>query len=73
MEMLGEAIRKIRITKGYSQQYVADSINVSQSTFNRIENGRSEISVPKFLRVCEVLDADPFDFIHNNAVNHNGQ
>lgn len=45
MEMLGEAIRKKRITKGYSQQYVADSINVSQSTFNRIENGRSEISV----------------------------
>jgi transcriptional regulator with XRE-family HTH domain len=42
---LGENIRKIRELKGFSQQNLADEINVDQKTISRIEKG--ELS-PKF-------------------------
>lgn len=56
--LIGDQIRKKRIDKGYSQQFLADSIGVSQSKFNRIENGKSDISINALIIVCEVLDTN---------------
>lgn len=35
-------IRNIRIAKGYSQEYVAERIEISQSSYTRFESGRSK-------------------------------
>lgn len=56
--LIGEQIRKIRLQKGYSQKYIADFIGCSQSKLNRIENGKSDISIADLLTVCEVLDTN---------------
>lgn len=55
---IGDRIRKVRTIKGYSQQFIADSLAISQSKFNRIENGSSNISVDDLLKVCELLDVN---------------
>ena len=52
---IGDYIRKIRIKKGYSQQFIADSIGISQSKFNRIENGKSDILLNDLLEICQIL------------------
>jgi transcriptional regulator with XRE-family HTH domain len=56
--LIGEQIRKIRLQKGYSQQYIADFIGCSQSKLNRVENGKSDISIIDLLTVCEILDTN---------------
>lgn len=52
---VGDHIRKIRLKKGISQQFIADSIGISQSKFNRIENGKSDILLNDLLQICQIL------------------
>ncbi len=48
---LGGNIRKIRELKGFSQQSLADEIDVDQKTISRIENGTLS---PKFDLLIEI-------------------
>ena len=52
---IGDHIRKIRLKKGISQQFIADSIGISQSKFNRIENGKSDVLLNDLLEICQIL------------------
>ena len=51
---LGENIRKIRELKGFSQQNLADEINMDQKTISRIEKG--DLS-PKFETLVAIAKA----------------
>lgn len=59
MQSLYSNIRKVREWKGLSQQNMADSLDVSQKHYSRIETGNVDISVSKLLAICEVLDIKP--------------
>ena len=48
---LGENIRKIRELKGFSQQNLADDIQVDQKTISRIEKG---VLSPKFELIVKI-------------------
>lgn len=54
-------IKEGRIKKKYSQEALAKKIGVTQSTVGHIESGYSEISLRKYLLICEVLDIKPFE------------
>lgn len=41
---LGLNIRKIRELKDFSQQYIADKLSISQSSYSDIENGKVLLS-----------------------------
>lgn len=52
---LSQTIRRCRKDKGYSQECMADQLNVSQPTYNRIE--QSEADCQKWLvRTATILD-----------------
>lgn len=40
---LGKKLRTLREIKGYSQEYVANEIDISQRTYSKIENGLAKI------------------------------
>lgn len=42
---VGDAIKNIREKKGYSQEELAEIMNVNRSTISKIENGRFNFSV----------------------------
>lgn len=74
----GENIRKIRLKKGYSQQFLADSLGISQSKFNRIEGDQASISASDLVKICEILDTNLNELlskekwnVHNNNFNDN--
>jgi len=52
---IGDQIRKVRLKKGISQQFIADYIGISQSKFNRIENSKSDILLNDLLEICKIL------------------
>ncbi|MGB0254704.1 MAG: helix-turn-helix domain-containing protein [Flavobacteriaceae bacterium] len=45
MKNLTQNIRKIRELKGYSQQYVAIALNISQRQYSRLENNEVDIKI----------------------------
>ena len=58
MNNLGLNIRKTRESRDFSQEYVAQQLGISQSTYGKIERDASNISVDRLYKIAEVLEAD---------------
>jgi transcriptional regulator with XRE-family HTH domain len=53
---IGDAIKNIREKKGYSQDELAEIMNVNRSTISKIENGKFGITVDYLVRFSIFLD-----------------
>ncbi|UPT71838.1 MAG: helix-turn-helix transcriptional regulator [Flavobacterium sp. JAD_PAG50586_2] len=56
------SIRAHRLSKNYSQEYVASKLDFSQSYYARIESGKVELSVKHMVLLFEILEIDYVDF-----------
>ncbi|WP_202702696.1 helix-turn-helix domain-containing protein [Flavobacterium sp. UGB4466] len=56
--MIGENVRKIRVIKGYSQQYMADLLEISQAAYSDMETGKTKISFEKLQKISLALNLD---------------
>ena len=59
LKVLGKNIKKVRKEKGYTQDYVAEQINVSTDLLRSIENGRNIVSITTLLNICNFLQVSP--------------
>lgn len=59
MSDLGMAIRSARKNAGLSQQAVADSLSVPQSSISTWESGAVVPTVPLLLSLAETVNIDP--------------
>lgn len=53
---LGDKIRHVRELRGYSQEQLAEMMNVNRSTISKIENGKFSITVDYLVRFSIFLD-----------------
>lgn len=53
---IGYKLKSIRISKGLTQEYVAEKANVNTSHISNIENNRVKISLTTLIRFCNALD-----------------
>lgn len=58
---ISEVIKRIRKDKNYSQEQLARELNVSFSTINRWENGRTVPSVLAKMRLIEYCKKNSID------------
>ena len=73
---IGETLRKIRELKGYSQEYIASALEISQRNYSRIEKNEVDINLGKLFKISKILEVTPqqimgFDeqFIFSNCTN----
>lgn len=59
LKVVGKKIKKARIKKGYTQEYVAEHINISTDLLRNIENSRNVGSLSTLLNLCNILDITP--------------
>lgn len=55
---LSDNIKKAREKQGFSQEYIADKLNVSRQAVSKWETGQSEPSTQNLLQLAEVLKVD---------------
>ncbi|WKK73993.1 helix-turn-helix transcriptional regulator [Marivirga salinae] len=56
--MINYQLKKLRIAKNLSQEQLADELNISQSTYSRIENGNQNWA--KYLNeICDFFNIEP--------------
>jgi len=55
VEEIRERIRTYRIEKGYSQDYMADMLNISQNTYHKLEKGYTRIHLENSLTLQKFL------------------
>lgn len=53
---LGDKIRIVREKRGYSQEQLAELMNINRSTISKIENGKFSITVDYLVRFSIYLD-----------------
>ncbi len=53
---LCDKIRQIREERGYSQEQLADMMDINRSTISKIENGKFSITVDYLVRFSIFLD-----------------
>jgi transcriptional regulator with XRE-family HTH domain len=51
-------IRKLRESKDYSQQNMADDLNISKSAYSKIERGLTDPSVSRVAAIAKILEVD---------------
>ena len=56
-------IRAKRQSLNYSQEYVASVLHISQSSYNKIENGTTELTVTTLLQIAQILELAHIEMI----------
>ena len=84
-KLLGKRIREFRIKNGYTQEHMAELIQVGQRNLSRIECGNNFVSAETLCKILSILNIEAkelFDFNHKkdkevlraelvNAINSN--
>jgi|SRR6476661_491587 len=57
-QTVGERIRIERIRRGYSQEYMAYELNISQNAYSKVERQQSELTVKRLYAIAKILEMD---------------
>ena len=55
-EVISKKLKETRISKGLTQEYIANMADVNTSHISNIENNRVKISLPTLVHVCNTLN-----------------
>lgn len=53
---IGKKIRQIRLLRGYSQEYMAESLTVSQKAYSKYERGQTQITLNLLEKIANKLE-----------------
>jgi len=68
--IVSKNIRKFRDLKGFSQEYMAEQLNLSQSSYAKIENNHTKLTVDKLNEISKILEVNIANlFQHENIYN----
>ncbi|SFF53220.1 helix-turn-helix domain-containing protein [Thermoflexibacter ruber] len=60
---IGLNIKKIRELKNFTQEYMAEKLQMSQRGYSKIENGEVDISFTRIRDIAKILGLKPADII----------
>lgn len=55
MNSVEQRIRRFREKKGFSQDYMALELEISQASYARLENGDTQLSVERLMQIAKIL------------------
>ena len=60
---IGIKIKKVRELKNLTQGYMAEKLNVSQSTYSRFESPQSDLTISQLNEIASIFDMKTEDLI----------
>lgn len=66
---VNEKIRKFREAKDWSQEQMAEKLNMSLNGYAKIERGESKIYLDKLEQIAQVFDIDVVELMHSDGKN----
>lgn len=60
---IGEKIRYVRLTKGYSQENMADFLGISTSAYGDIERNKTELTLSRAKKLSNILKISMLELI----------
>ena len=60
---MGIKIKKLRLLRGFKQDYMALQIGISQTGFSKIETGETNITLERALTIADVFNMTLSEFL----------
>ncbi|MEY2666676.1 MAG: hypothetical protein RLZZ384_847 [Pseudomonadota bacterium] len=74
--LLHKKIRFLRLNKGWSQETMADKLNMSPNGYGSIERGETNVQISRILQIAKLFDVNASDLLQevegNNIFNSMG-
>lgn len=70
-KIIGQRIKKARLSKGLTQDNLAENLNVSVAYLSRIETGSIRINLPRLNEICNLLGITESYVLSGTADNSN--
>ena len=68
MNNSGFNIKRLRNQKGYSQEFMASRLNISQASYARIESQEIKLSVDRLQQIADILETDISAFFDSSKL-----
>jgi transcriptional regulator with XRE-family HTH domain len=68
IKVVAANIRKTRLLRNYTQDYLAYKLNISQNGYSKIELGYTGLSVEKLIIIAKVLEVDPVKLLETPGI-----
>ncbi|PJJ64238.1 helix-turn-helix domain-containing protein [Chryseobacterium geocarposphaerae] len=68
---LGDKLKKARIGKNFTQEYLAEMLNVSQKTYSNFENDKSKPDFQQVEEIAKALEVSVLDFLSGDNITIN--
>lgn len=65
MITLGTKLTRLRKNRGYTQQHVADSLDISQPAYHKWETDTAKPGPEKLLKICELYEIELSELIED--------
>jgi transcriptional regulator with XRE-family HTH domain len=66
MEIILDKIKDIRKRKGYSHEYMAHKLDMSQPAYSKIEKNETVLSVDRLYKIAKILETSVVDILDIN-------
>ena len=63
MKSVGNKIRKVRELKGFSQDYMASQLAMSQRAYSKLEREEIKLDWQRIQQISSILEIDPIDLV----------
>ncbi len=60
-------IRSLREIKGYSQEFMAEKLDISQRTYSKIESGQVKLDLERLKAIADLLEVEFINLLDDNA------
>jgi|JI10StandDraft_1071094.scaffolds.fasta_scaffold96503_1 transcriptional regulator with XRE-family HTH domain len=67
-QMIHDKIRKIRDYKGFTQDYMAEKLSLSQKAYSKIERGEVKLDWNRINEIALLLEVSPVDLVSNDYI-----
>ena len=67
-KIIGNKLRSLRKSNGFSQEFVAEHLSISQSAYARIESGESSTWTHLIDPICNTFQIQPYELFENESI-----
>ena len=68
---IGEKLKQARHSKSYTQDFMADVLNISQKTYSNFENNKTTPDFSQIEQIARVLEISVLDFLTEEKMGFN--
>lgn len=64
-------LKQLRLKNNYSQQHMADLLNMSKVFYYHIESGKRRLSYHNAIRIAQIFNLKPDELFYEDAIKNN--